>query len=466
MRSAVINHQLAMLVEESGASHAAIARQVVLLGKTEYGLRLAYDYRSVGRWLRGAVPDPPAPRLLAAVLSRMLGRGITLYQLGFDHGEVIRRSLTVHPAVTDTVGAVTELWGAAVQRRDFLHTSATFVTALAIEAAMDWRDLPATRSVHQAAGTVTVTDTEVAALRQAHAEFQLLDHSHGGGYALPWLEQYLHTEVTPLLHGRYSDAAGRELFLAAAALTDMAGWMAMDMSLHSLGQRYYTQAAALARHAGDRAYGAYAIGNLATQALFIGQTRTCIRLARTARAAGGRAITPTLTARLAGTEARAHALAGDRHETHRMLAVAQAAVDRSDPARDPAWLGVFTPAHHAGNAMHALRDLGEPAQSATRAADALTLPARNTRTRALHGILYASVLLDCGDLDGAIHTATPVQHAASGLKSRRLDQRLDEFTARLIPYQRSPAASDYLQADAARRTATAPAPVRARSGRR
>jgi hypothetical protein len=28
----------------------------------------------------------------------------------------------------------------------------------------------------------------------------------GGGYALSWLEQYLHTEVAPLLRGRYTDA--------------------------------------------------------------------------------------------------------------------------------------------------------------------------------------------------------------------------------------------------------------------
>jgi len=252
------------------------------------------------------------------------------------------------------------------------------------------------------------------------------------------------------LHGCCNDAVGRELFGAAAILSNMAGWMAMDISLHGLGQRYYTQAAALARHAGDRAYGAYAIGNLATQALLVGQTRTSIRLARTARAAGGRAVTPALTARLAGTEAMAHAITGDRHETHRMLRIASAAMERSDPARDPGWLGVFTPAHHAGNVMRALRDLADPATASSHAADALNLPARNTRTHALHSILYASVLLDRGDLDGAIQAAIPVQQAASGLKSQRLNYRLDEFTTRLAPYRQSPIVMDYLEADAGR----------------
>jgi hypothetical protein len=78
MSGAIVNDELDTLIEESGISHAAIARHVVHLGAADYGLRLSYDYRSVGRWLRGAVPDPPAPRLLTAVLSRLLSRVITV----------------------------------------------------------------------------------------------------------------------------------------------------------------------------------------------------------------------------------------------------------------------------------------------------------------------------------------------------------------------------------------------------
>ncbi|GAA0827801.1 hypothetical protein ACFQVD_36250 [Streptosporangium amethystogenes subsp. fukuiense] len=55
MPRSITNHELDALIVECGLSHAALARQVVHLGATEHGLRLAYDYRSVGRWLRGAV---------------------------------------------------------------------------------------------------------------------------------------------------------------------------------------------------------------------------------------------------------------------------------------------------------------------------------------------------------------------------------------------------------------------------
>lgn len=449
MRSkTAVNHELQALIEDCDVSHAAIARQVVLLGRTDYGLRLAYDYRSVGRWLRGAVPDPPAPKLLASVLTRMLGRQVTIHDLGFHNGDSIRQSLMLHSGPADTVGAVTQLWRAAVERRAFMHTSAAFVTALAVEAALDWRDTPARASTRRASGTL-VTEVDVEGIRRARDEFRTLDHVHGGGYALGWLEQYLHGEVSPLLQGRYTDQVGRELFLAAATLSDMAGWMAMDAGFQSLGQRFYTQAADLAKHAGDSAYGAYVLGNLATQALFVGQTRTAVRLARSARAAGGRAATPGLTARITLTEARAHALIGDAHETMRALRIADKAMDRS--GAEPDWLGVFTPAHYCGSVMHALRDLDKPGDAERYAAGALDLPAANARTHALHSVLHATVLADCSELEGAVEVARPIQQSASALKSKRLGQRLDEFAQRLAAHQSVPAVAGYLQADAYRR---------------
>lgn len=443
----IVNHELNVLIAEAGLSHAALARQVVHLGASERGLRLAYDYRSIGRWLKGAVPDPPTPALLTTVLSRILGRPLTVHQLGFQHGDKIQRCFSISPSPAVTVAAVTDLWRTAVERRSFLHHSATFVTALAVEAALDWRDAPAAASVGRAEGARTVTDADVERLRQAEREFKHLDHAHGGGYALTWLESYLTSEVAPLLHGRYSDQTGRELFMAAAGLTNMAGWMAMDAGHQGLAQRSYTQAAALAKHAGNSAYGAYVLGNMATQALFVGETRTAVRLARSACHAGGRAAPATLTARITVAEARAHALLGDAHETHRALRAAERAMARSAPDRDPDWLEVFSPAHYSGSVMHALRDLGDARTAEQHAADALNIPAENIRTRALHTVLHATVLAEQRELDGAVEAARLVQQAAAGVKSQRVRQRLDELASRLAPYRASSVIADYLEAD-------------------
>ena len=134
--------------------------------------------------------------------------------------------------------------------------------------------------------------------------------------------------------------------------------MAFDQGKsHGLAQRFFIQALGLARQAGDRVYGAHIMSNLATQALFLDHGNEATRLARAAISGAGNAATPTLLARLSVTEARGFALLGDHRETRAAIRRADKAMDRSDPALDPAWLTSYSPAHHAGSVMHALRDL-------------------------------------------------------------------------------------------------------------
>ncbi|WP_143020101.1 hypothetical protein [Sinosporangium album] len=320
-----------------------------------------------------------------------------------------------------------------MDRRKFL-AQAAFTGVAALEAVIDWRFSPPSAAPAQAAGTVTVHEGDVERLRRARVEFADLDHAHGGGHALGWLQQYLHQEVAPLLQGRYRDKIGRNLFLAAATLSNVAGWMAMDAGQHGLGQRHYTQAIALAKHAGADAFAACASGNLATQALFLGQTQTAIRLTRAALDSST-SLPAALIAQIATTEARAHALTGDAYETMRLLREADEAMTRAQPEADPEWLAPWTEAHHAGGAMHALRDLGRVAEAQQRASDALAAPSGNVRTRALHQVLQASVLARSGELDGACETATEVRNSAAGLRSKRLNQRLAELMELLDEHQ-------------------------------
>jgi hypothetical protein len=444
MTGQVLNHELEALLAEAMLSHAALARNVNHLGSICHGLRLAYDYRSVGRWLRGAIPDPPVSELIAAALAHALGRAVESHHLGFAATEQARQSLAFPATATGAVATVTALWKDAMNRRAMLHGSAAFVAALALEAAVDWRFSPASRTLRRDSGEARVTDADVERLHAARRQFRELDHVHGGGHALMTVEHYLHAEVSPLLAGRYSGRVGRDLFQATAMLAELAAWMAMDSGYHGLAQRCYTQAAGLACHAGNSAYGALITEHLATQALFLGHTRTAVRLARTARDGGGRAVPATLSARIAVTEARAHALLGDAHETMRALRDGEQAMDRADPARDPEWLSACTRAHFAGSAMHALRDLGRYDEAARYGADAFDLPAEHVRTRALHTVLFASVLTARGDIDGAVEKAQEARLAAPAIKSARLDERLREFAARLAPHRGVCVVADFL----------------------
>jgi hypothetical protein len=438
-----LNHELEALIAEARLSHAALARNVNHLGGVRHGLRLAYDYRSVGRWLRGAIPDPPVPDLIAAVLAHSLGHAVQSRNLGFDVTEQARQALAFPTTAEGAVATVTTLSKDVVNRRALLHGSA-FVAALALETAIDCRFAPAAETLRRDRGQPRVTDTDLERLHTARRRFGQLDHAHGGGHALTGIEHYLHAEVAPLLAGRYSSRIGRDLFRAAAMLAELMAWMAMDAGYHGLAQRCYTQAAGLAHYAGDTAYGALVTEHLATQALYLGHTRTAVRLARTARD-GGRAVPATLSARIAATEARAHALLGDAHQTMRALRAGEQAMDRANPGREPEWMPGCTRAHFAGSAMHALRDLGRYDEATRYATDALNLAPENARTHALHTVLLASVLAARGDLDGATEAAGQARLAATAINSTRLDERLSEFAARIGPQRSSRVVADYLR---------------------
>jgi hypothetical protein len=437
------NHELAALIEAAGRSHAALARKVNTAAAGRHGLDLRYDQASVYWWLRGRVPDDPVPGLLAKILSDWLGQPVQIADLGFtDPGGHVGLVLAATPG--QAADSASELWRYVLQRRVFLGSG--FVIAATISAGFDWHFTPAPgrTALTRRDGPRAVGLADVERIRQAGTEFETLDTLHGGGHAFTWLADYLNREVSPLLVGRYTAPIGRELFAAASSLTELAGWMAYDHGKsQGLAQRFFIQALSLARQSGDRAYSAHVVSNLATQALFLEHGTEAARLARAARSGAGRAATPTLIARLATVEARGWALAGDRHETREAIRRAEAAMSRSDPAADPPWLATYTPAHHAGSIMHALRDLGTYTEAARHAAAALDLPETNVRTRALHRTLLATVQAGQGDLDAACATATRALTAAASMTSTRLDDRLRDFTRRVRSHRDQPSVRDY-----------------------
>ncbi|WP_214325139.1 hypothetical protein [Nonomuraea sediminis] len=421
----VLNYELATLLSEAGFSREALARQVALQARQEYGLRLAYDYRSVGRWLRGSVPEPPIPEVIAQVLTRAVGRMVTVNELGFQRGGQVTPGVEFPQTPDQVVESVTELWRVSNERPNAFG-QASFHPVQALETTVDWRfGRPGTPSSRTGSRQVVAADVE--RVRSTHIEFKNLDHTHGGGFALGWLVRYLREDVALLLRGRYGHAVGRDLFQSAAVLTNLVGWMAYDYGRHALAQHHFTHAAALAQQAGDPLYGAAVIGNLATQALYLGHHRTALRLSLAARDGAGRWAPQGLLARLAGTELRALALLNDRSEFAKTRRLADRAMERRNEAEEPDWMGTFTPAHFAGSTIHALRDLGRAKEARDLLDDALDLPARHSRARSLHQVLAASVLACCGELDGACELARPALAAARAIKSTRLAERLNEF---------------------------------------
>lgn len=444
-----MNQELAALIAASGRSHAALARKVNAAAAALHGLDLRYDQASVYWWLRGRVPEDPVPALLTCIFGEWLGCPVQVPDLGFtDPGGHL--ALTLPATAAEAVASASELWRYVVRRRVFL--GAGFAISATVGAGFDWHfaPAPAASAAARRTGSRVAGLADAARIRQARAEFEAMDRVHGGGHAFTWLADYLNREVVPLLSGSYSAQTGRELFAAAASLTELAGWMAYDQGKsHGLAQRFFIQALGMARQAGDRAYGAHVVSNLATQALFLGHGTEATRLARAAVSGAGQSATPTLLARLATTEARGFALLGDVTEARAAIRRADRAMERSSPARDPEWLTSYSPAHHAGSVMHALRDLGRYGEAGSHAEAALDLPPENVRTKALHHTLLATVQAGRGDLDAACRTAGLALASAPDLTSARLNDRLRDFASRITEYRDQPHVHDYLERSAA-----------------
>ncbi|WP_412540172.1 hypothetical protein R8Z50_30805 [Longispora sp. K20-0274] len=432
----ISNTELARLITESGLSNAALARHINLTGRSAHGLDLRYDSSSVNRWLRGAVPAPPIPDIIAGVLATKLRRQVSAGSL-FADGDF----LTVPSSPSQTVETATALWRRTVQRRDFLAYS--FSTAASAQAGWWWAFSPP-GSVMGGAGRFRIGQVDLERLAADRETFAGLDRRFGGGHARNWLADYLSHQVAPMLHGRYDEATGRALFAAAADLTQILGYMVFDSADHGLGQRYAIQALGLAHHAGDLALGAYIMSNLANQHVYLGDGATAAQLARAGVTADHGWLPAALIAQLHTTEARGHALVREPHACRAVLHLAERALERARPEEHPAWLGAASPAHRHGAIMHSLYDLGDHSGANSYAELALNLPADSSRARALHLILHARVLLGLGRVEESCATATRAHGLSAHLRSRRLGERFTEYTRALAPYAQVAAVRDWL----------------------
>lgn len=445
MAKPVTNHELDVLLVEAGygTAHAALARQVNRLGRERHGLALRYDGASVYWWLRGRSPGSPVPELVAAVLSRRLGRTVLTDQLGFAEVSpaLARLGLDFAPHIEDSVSVVTDLWRYLVLRRKFL-VDAPFVTMAATEAGWRWhfdaRDHDTSRT-----GGRKVTASDVAVLRASQHQFLDLDRRYGGGHARAFLAEYLNREVAPLLLGSYSDTVGRELFTAVAELTAQVAFMSYDIGDQGVAQRHFIQALRLAKAADNHTFGAHILANMSTQAVFLSQPGEAVRLSRAAVEGARRRAPAGVMARLYTAEACAHAVAADPSSCSAALQHAERALDRSDPSSEPKWATYFTAAHLAGTAVRCFRDLGHHARALRHADDALHLSDASVRTRALHTALVASVHAEANEPEQASRLGHEALTLAASVRSTRVTRRIHDLSDRLAPHHRVPQVAAY-----------------------
>ncbi|MDH2427768.1 hypothetical protein [Sphaerisporangium sp. TRM90804] len=434
------NHLLRQLIAEAAFSHKGLARRLNELGAAR-GLPgpLRYDHSSVLRWVAGQRPREPVPVLLAELFALRLGRPVTSADLGMAGGATpLDLGQHFDHAWQEGVETVTALWRADMERRRFLLDSA-FAVGAGSAGALSWLTSPG-EGAPEATGTRRVGAPDIAAIHEVARSFGELDNRFGGGRVRAAVVRYLDSAVAPLLKdGAYGEATGRALASAAAEVTRLAGWMAYDLEKHGLAQRHLIQALSLARGAGDHGLGGEILAGMAHQAIYIGQPRHALDLARAAQASARRADVPSLLAEACVLEAHAHAALVDGAACALALHRADLAFDRRRPGEEPEWIRYFDEAYLAAKYAHCFRDLGDGPQAVRYARRSLDMDGRYVRGRMFNLSLLASAHALCGEVDEACQAGASALDLAAGLQSVRTRSYVADLRRRLEPLGGEPA---------------------------
>ena len=92
--------------------------------------------------------------------------------------------------------------------------------------------------------------------------FRKADRQVGGGHLYATVTGYLQRSVAPRLFGHAPDDKEQPVFLAAASLTEMVGWMAHDAGRDALAEQHFQRALGMSRVGQDSQLAAHICGSL------------------------------------------------------------------------------------------------------------------------------------------------------------------------------------------------------------
>lgn len=263
--------------------------------------------------------------------------------------------------------------------------------------------------------------------------FRSADRQTGGGRLYGAVVRHLSDRVAPRL---VDIGSSPQVFAAAAALTEMAGWMAHDSGHDDRAARHFARALPLARTSGDYPLAAHVAASSSHLALETGDATGAADWARTGLelAAQGPRI-PALAARLHTMQARALAVASQRIPAAQALENAYRDL-RASPAADHPWLSPFDAAALASESALVLRDLEQYDEALSHAEQAVALrEAGRARSLALSRISLVDIHVRRGDLDAAVSVGQDLLSTSPTLGSVRVMQQLDGLRRLLGPHR-------------------------------
>ncbi|MCX4744399.1 hypothetical protein OG455_02515 [Kitasatospora sp. NBC_01287] len=412
----VPNQQLRALLAEARWSGEQLARAVNRAGASD-GRHFRYDRTAVAHWLSGSHPAAPVPALVAEVLSRALGRPVTVADTRLERPG--RREAAAERAAADRAAAepvgelLARLAEAAVDPR-----AAGPVYSLARRLVPAYPAPPGSRlplplpapsappeSASGPARSLLTARVGAAQLRLAQDLLAVLlaaEESLGADHCRPALTALLATVVADWLRAPAAPAVRRELLLCTGRLAYLAGFCCFDGQRQGTAQAYYHLAGELAAEAADPQLHATALRGLSVQAHYLGRRRHARELAD---AAGARLtlLTHRQQCFVLGQQALGAADCGDRAAAFGLLGRAQRLLERTpEPSPGLADYHWAAYAHQEAEVLAALGDTEGAIHSLTRSVR--ERPPGERRARAVTNARLAGLLLDRGRLDRACAT--------------------------------------------------------------
>lgn len=442
------NTRLNALIMASGASRKSLALRINELAAAD-GKHTAYTHTSVANWTRrGMMPDREIRPLIAIALAERLGRPVTLAEIGMqvNDRDPATAGLDFPRTLPNAILAATDYWS-LVDRRDFLTAASLAMTGWATPVRR-WLTSTADSDATHAGSQRHVGAADVAELLTAAEEARHWDSQYGGGY---WRSSAvlacLRERATPLLHGRYNDQTGRQLFAATAQLSRLAGWTAFDAGQQAAAQRHYIQALRLARAAGDAPFGGYVLVCAALQASLRGFHDDAVDMCQGAYERAKHTATPRVLAFYRLIEARAHARAGDAPAAGRALAASDRLLSRAanHHGDDPTWIDFYTHARLAADAVEIHRDLGLPTPALRWNIEAAMPTDTFARSYGLRLVVLASTRLlgSHPDLDTALTQGNQAIDVLARVSSTRATDYANDLLHRLQPWKREPGVAHF-----------------------
>ncbi|MFJ1595354.1 Tat pathway signal protein [Streptomyces sp. NPDC088261] len=426
------NPHLALWIATAGPSHGEITRRIATAAKVRGHRQIAPDATRVRRWIDGEKPRPPVPTLLTAVLSEAVGQPLTPSDLGLTPAGPVLDDIQL-PLLTEAAARTLSGWARMdlfMNRRDTFKLTIGAPLILAAE-----RMLGGTARTMN--GTRRGFDADAAtALEEVTAFFTAADASKGGGLYRPAVVAQL-AEVARRIEDGVPPSLRTRVFMAAADLAALAGWVSHDCGRYATAQRYWSYGVYAAGEAGQPQRGVEIVTRMSHQMIYLGHPQDALALLGVAAA---KADMPATRALVASQTGRVHAALGDEYLADTHLGNADELLADGLGDHVPEWVTYFDAAEHEGARAVSARDLaglrrgGKAASIHFEAALKLRRPGFD-RVRLMDGVGLAAALLDEGEVERGAAAAQLALDSAAHVDSTLVTSRLNTLLDAARPYR-------------------------------